>query len=128
MSLFSFSTLAAVIAFGEKVAPVLATEVPVLVAAIKGVIESKAGPGTVANVGAAVTKTASELGLSGEDQAHVQTYAAAVAGFTPVLDVLAEGGLPTSTHAAIKAAATVLTDAANGILAASPAALAAPAA
>lgn len=126
MSFFSFfklSTVTAMIAFGEKVGPVLAEEVPVLVSAVKKAIASKGAPGTVANVSGAVTKAAAELGLSSEDQSNVQAYAAGVAGFTPVLDMLAESSLPASTHAVIKAAAVVLSDAASGILAAAPAAL-----
>ena len=69
----------------------------------------------------AVTDTASKLGLSSEDQANVQSVASAVAGFTPVVQALANAGLGAAHVAIINEAAGVLTGAAQGILSVAPA-------
>ncbi len=121
---FSLATFMSITAFFEKVGPILVAEVPKLIAAVTGAVESKASPASVSTVTSAVTSTAASLGLSSEDQANVQHVASAVASFTPVVQMLASAGLGASHVALISEAADVLTAAANGVLsAAAPAAL-----
>lgn len=124
---FDLAAVMSVVTFLEKVGPVMAKEVPVLISAITGAVEAKGSPPSVASVTAAVTSTASDLGLSSEDQANVQHVANAVAGFTPVVQMLASAGLGASHVAIINEAAGVLTAAAQGVMAAAPVATALPA-
>lgn len=118
---FSMTMFTSIASFFEKVGPVVATELPVLISALTGAVESKGTPSSVATVTSAVTDTASKLGLSSEDQANVQSVASAVAGFTPVVQALANAGLGAAHVAIINEAAGVLTGAAQGILSVAPA-------